>query len=216
LAAELRSIRPAENMQWTGTLVITHRGHKIPPVPISCQATVTETNWSVTYLTGATASNGAEKLTVVFSTNAPNEYIYARALAADAPLGAPKTLHGAEADIPLAGSDFWLSDLGFEFYHWPDQVRLKGEMRSSRPCYVLESINPHPAPGGYAKVKTWIEKESGQPLEAEASAPDKSTMKAFDIGSVQKVNGRYQVKNLTMKNTVTKSLTELNFDLETH
>ena len=139
-------------------------------VPVTCTTTLTTTNWSVTYATDATVSNGAEKLTVIFSTNAPNQYIYARALAPDAPLGEAKTLSGAEADIPLAGSDFWLSDLGFEFYHWPDQVRLKGQMHRSRPCFVLQSVNPHPAPGGYARVLTWVDKDSGQPLQAEAGA----------------------------------------------
>src|SRR5207244_290627 len=104
-------------------------------IPVTCQTTLTETNWSVIYTTEATASNGMEKLTVVFFTNAPNQYIYARAASSAEPLGEPKTLTGAEADIPLAGSDFWLSDLGFEFYHWPEQIRHKGEMRRSRPCY---------------------------------------------------------------------------------
>ena len=71
-------------------------------------------------------------------------------------------------------------------------------MRSSRPCYVLISVNPHPAPGGYSRVKTWIEKESGQPLIAEAFRFDNTNkvMKSFSLDKVTNVNGHYQVKEL--------------------
>lgn len=214
LAAELRSIRPPEEFKWSGILKILGRGRKSVSVPIACQTTLTATNWSVTYFASATESGGAEKLTVMFSTNGPNQYLFARASAPGAPLGEEKILTGAEADIPLAGSDFWLSDLGFEFYHWPDQVEQKGEMRRGRPCFVLESSNPHPAPGGYAKVVTWVDKDSRQPLLAEARGEDRKLMKEFEVGSVEKVHGNYAVKNLRMFNDKTGSRTELDFDLD--
>jgi len=119
LVAELLSVRPDEEVKWNGVLKISGRENKLDPVPIQCQTKPGETNWSVTYLTSATRTSGAEKLTIIFSTNAPPQYFYARAAAPDAPLGETKALTGAEADIPLADSDFWLSDLGFQFYHWP-------------------------------------------------------------------------------------------------
>lgn len=214
LATTLRSMRPAENVKWRGALKIVSRDHKTLSVPILCETTLGETNWSVMYLASATATTGAEKLTVIFSTNAPNQYIYARAATPNGPLGEPKTLTGAEADIPLAGSDFFLTDLGFEFYHWPDQVRMPGQMRRGRPCYVLQSTNPHPSPNGYSRVMTWVEKESGQPLLAEAYGADKKLMKEFELGSVAKVNGRYEVKDLKMFNRKTGSRTYLDFDLQ--
>lgn len=214
LAESLRSMQPAENVKWRGTLKISGRDHKTISIPILCETTLGTTNWQVMYLASATPTSGAEKLTVVFSTNAPNQYIYARAATPDGPLGEPKTLTGAEADIPLAGSDFLLSDLGFEFYHWPDQLRQPGQMRRGRPCYVLESGNPHPNGNGYSRVVTWIEKESDQPLEAEAYGPDKKLLKEFELGSIVKVNGRYQVKDLKMFNRKTGSRTYLDFDLQ--
>ena len=214
LAAELRSMQPVENVKWRGTLKIVPHDHKTLSVPILCETTPGTTNWSVVYLAAATPTTGAEKLTIIFSTNAPNQYLYARAATPDGPLGDPKTLTGAEADVPLAGSDFYLSDLGFEFYHWPDQVRLPGQMKRGRPCYVLQSSNPHPSPGGYARVVTWVEKESGQPLLAEAYGPDKKLMKEFELGSIAKVNGKYEVKDLKMFNRKTSSRTYLDFDLQ--
>lgn len=198
LAAKLRAIKPEESTNWHGVLRIFGRGRKIPPVPLECQITVGDTNWTATYVTAPAGTNIAEKFVVVFSTNGPNEYFYARASAPGKPPGAAKQLFGAAADIPIGGSDFWLSDLGLEFLHWPDQLRLKGEMRSGRPCYVLVSANPHPAPGGYSRVKTWIEKESGQPLIAEAFRSDNpnKVMKSFSLDKVTNVNGHYQVKDL--------------------
>jgi Outer membrane lipoprotein-sorting protein len=213
LAAMLRSLSPTEAVKWSGVLKIAGRDQKMPPVPIQCETKPGETNWSVTYWTAGTKTMGAEKLTIVFSTDGPNQYIYAQAAVPDAELGKPRILSGAEADIPLAGSDFWLSDLGFEFYHWPNQVRQPGQMRRSRPCNVLESSNPHPAPGGYSLVRTWVEKESNQPLQAEACGADQKVMKEFELGSVTKINGHYEVKDLKMFNRKTGSRTYLDFDL---
>ena len=198
LAAKLRAIKPEESTNWHGVLKIFGRGRKIPPVPLDCTITAGETNWTATYVTAPTNTNVAEKFTIIFSTNGPNQYFYARASEPGQPPGEAKQLTSAAADIPIGGSDFWLSDLGLEFLHWPDQLRLKGEMRSSRPCYVPISANPHPAPGGYSRVKTWIEKESGQPLIAEAFRSDKTNkiMKSFSLDKITNVNGHYQVKEL--------------------
>ena len=100
---------------------ILGRDHKLPSIPFTCETKTGETNWSVTYETAASGAGVAEKLKVIFSTNGPNQYLYARASAPDARPGEPKLLSAAEADIPLAGSDFWLSDLGLEFLYWPDR-----------------------------------------------------------------------------------------------
>jgi Outer membrane lipoprotein-sorting protein len=212
LVAKLLAIRPEENVHWSGTLIISGRETKALPIPIDCETTLGETNWSVTYLAGATATNGAEKLTITFSTNAPPQYLYARAPSPNARLGETKTLSGAEADIPLADSDFWLSDLGFEFYHWPVQNRLMSVTRRNRGCYVLESVNPHPKPGGYTRVVTWVDAESNQPLQAEAHGADDSVIKAFEVGRIERVHDHYEVKDLKMFNRVTDSRTSLVFN----
>ena len=213
LAAALCSMRPVENADWRGVMKISGRDHQTIAVPVTCETRLGDSKWSVTYTTGATNGLGAEKLKIIYSTNAPPQYFYTAA-STNAPAGEPKQLTGAEADIPLGGSDFWLSDLGFEFYHWPDQNRLKGEMRRSKPCYVLESVNPHPTPGGYTRVKVWIEKESGAPLQAETYGADGRLMKEFELGSVKKVGDRYELKDMEILNRQTGSRTHLIFDLD--
>jgi hypothetical protein len=214
LAAVMCSMRPAEDADWRGVMKISGRGHQTMSVPVTCRTTTGESAWTVTYTTDATNGSVAEKLVINFSTNAPPQYLYSRASSPGAPPGEATHLSGAEADIPLGGSDFWLSDLGFEFYHWPDQNRLKGEMRRGKPCFVLQSVNPHPAVDGYGRVKVWIEKESGAPLQAETYGVDGKVLKEFELGSVKKVNDRYQLKDMEIINYQTGSRTRLIFDLD--
>jgi hypothetical protein len=213
LVADILSRRPAENARWNGILRIYGRSQPVF-VPVTCETVLSETNWSVSYQTAAAGDLPAEKLTVVFCPNQPNQYYYSRSEKPGMPLGPPKNLTADEADIPLGGSDFWLSDLAFEFYHWPVQIRQKGQMQRSRPCFVIESLRTNAPAGAYARVITWVDKESSAPLQASAYGADKKIIKDFEIGSIEKVNGRYQVKDLKMFNRRTHSRTELEFDLD--
>src|SRR5947207_4539217 len=110
-----------------------------------------------------------------------------------------------------------MTDLGLESLHWPEQrivEEAKIRMRKGRPCKVLESINPRPGALGYTRVRSWIDAEKRQPILAEAYGPDNKLMKAFEIGSVTKVNGRWELKNMEMRNARTDSLTVLEFKYE--
>lgn len=198
LAAKLRAIKPQEDTSWHGEIRIFGRGRTIAPVPVSCQVIVGETNWTETFVTMPTDTNLAAKFVIVFSTNGPNQYFYAQAAKPNQPPGAVKPISAAEADIPIGGSDFWLSDLGLEFLHWPEQFRLKGDIHSGRGRYVLVSSNPHPAPGGYSRVKTWIDKQSDQPTEADAygAVNTNKIVKSFSLEKVAKVGDRYEVKEM--------------------
>ncbi len=219
LAERMRSLQPEENANWRGTFKILHRKQKVPPIPVSCQTSSSGASWSVIYATDATGAMGAEKLTVIHSTNGPNQYSYARAASPGVSPGEPLQLTGAAADVPLAGTDFWLSDLGFEFYHWPQQRLLKGDIRSGKSCYVLESVNPSASAAGYARVVSWIEKEHVAPLIIEAYRADNTNklFKEFALGSFKKNKdtGRYELKSLQIDNDRTGSTTMLEFDLET-
>ena len=46
--------------------------------------------------------------------------------------------------IPFANSDFWLGDLGLEFFHWPEQKILPKptNLVRGRDYTLLESTNP--------------------------------------------------------------------------
>ncbi len=215
LAAEMSNIR-LESGEWKGDLKIQRHGadgRKTTFIPAMGQSLPGDTEWKTVYQTVSTNGIPAETLTVIHATNAPNRYLYARAAAPGAPPGEAKTLGGAEIDMPLAGTDFWLSDLGLEFFHWPGQNRLPGEFMRNRSCFKLESTNPNPEPGGYSRVVTWIDKETGGPMQADAYGADGKKLKQFEVGHFEKVNGQYQVKDMAITDLRTGSKTTLEFEL---
>ena len=107
-----------------------------------------------------------------------------------------------------------LADLGLEFLHWPEQRLVKNEMRRGRSCKVLESTNPQPGKGAYSRVRSWIDSESAQLIRAEAYDSENRLLKEFSVGSVKKVRGRWELKDMEIRNEQTDSLTRLEFDLD--
>jgi hypothetical protein len=117
--------------------------------------------------------------------------------------------------ISFAGSDFSAEDLGLEFLHWPSQRALRAEMSRGRACRVLESVRPpSAAPGGYSRVLSWIDLETGGVLQAEAyAASTNRPMKKFALGSFEKVKGQWQLRDMRMRNLRTGTQSELKFEL---
>jgi hypothetical protein len=212
LAGRVRSAVPVENSEFHGRLLIKSQG-VLREIPIVCRVTVHLDKWETDYETAGTAECGAEHLVVVHSANGPNQYLYARAAAPSAALPPLSPLPAAEADRPLAGSDFSLADLGLEFLHWPGQRELKGEMRLGEPCYVLESANPQGRE--FVRVRSDIDKEFGAPLVAVGYDARGRVVKEYSLhgSSFKKVNGRWQVEKMDIRNKKTGSHTELKFDL---
>ena len=115
---------------------------------------------------------------------------------------------------PFAGSDFWMADLGLEFFHWPEQKILKHEMRRGRACKVLESTNPSSTTNGYSRVVSWIDNESGGIVQAEAYDFKNKLLKEFAPKSFKKVNGHWELQEMEIRNVQTGSRTRLEVDLE--
>jgi hypothetical protein len=212
LAREIRSMQPEVNSHVSGVLKI-RSDNRHEDIPVTCDVLTNGDSWKVIYETRATQSSPAEKLIVIHSLNGPNQYLYAKAASPKSPLPEPKSIPANDTEIPLAGSDFWLSELGFEFLHWPDQKKLKGEMRLGQPCYVLESRNPRGKK--VVRVKAWIDKESNGPLVAEAYDRDNKRIKEFSLGgsSFKKINGQWQLKKMKISSPREDSETVMEFDL---
>jgi hypothetical protein len=213
LAGILRALRPESDSSWRGTLRIRRRGALTTLLPISSRVTVSETNWTVRYATQGDATHPAERLIVVHATNAPNQYFHARAVTPGADPGKPAPLEARDADIPFAGSDFLLSDLGLEFLHWPEQNRLKGELRRDRACHVLESKRPAATGEGYVRVVSWVDRETGGIIQAEAYNAESRQVKDFELGSFKKVNGSWQLQDMEMIHRIAGSRSKIEFDL---
>lgn len=115
---------------------------------------------------------------------------------------------------PFAGSDFWICDLGLEFFQWPTQKLLKKEIHRSCACTVLESTNPNPTTNGYSRVVSWIENDSLGVVEAYAYDFNGKKLKNFYPKDIKKVNGQWQVQTLVMENLQTGSKSRIEFDLK--
>lgn len=204
LAAKLRSAVPEESSEFSGVLEITGKDGRQQFIPITSRIIVTSTNWQVVYQSAPTNGTPAETLTILRSPGQTNRYTLA--------IGAKPTT-AAPLTHPFAGSDFWLLDLGLEFFHWPQQRALRAEMIRSRSSRVLESVAPRPTPDSYARVLSWIDNETGGVLQAEAYDQQGKLLKKFAIGPIQKVEGQWRLREMRIRNARTGQRTELKFDL---
>jgi hypothetical protein len=201
LAQQLCNERPGTNTTFTGTLKIRDAEGKHRTMPVTFTTSVTSTNWLTTYQAGS--GTNTETLSIIH--NGENS----TAFQIDG-----RTLGGGEMMTPFAGSDFWAVDLGLEFFHWPGQEVLKHEMRRGRSCKVLESTNPNSSPGGYSRVDSWIDNESGGIVHAEAYDAAGKLLKEFDPKSFKKVNGQWELEDMEIRNDQTGSRTRIEFDLD--
>lgn len=198
LAAQLRSLAPAQSFTNTGRLKIRDRNGLRTTVPFRFETIVTPTNWLARYqVTGLT--NATYTLT----------HADGRRQWRDAD-GQP-----CSSQIAFAGSDFLLADLGLEFFAWPQQKILPNptNLKRGRSFTLLESACSTPTTGGYARVRCWIDRETGGILQAEAYDTDGKLLKEFEPKSFKKVAGQWQLQEMEIRNSQTGSRTRLEFDL---
>lgn len=215
LAAELRSQRPEEPLSSGGVLRTRDPyGKWREAIPVRLEITPRAEYWQTRYLALGPGQDPIETLTVTHAEGAPTRYDHSRALGTAVGASDAVTLTGDAASIPFAGSEFWLSDLGLEFLDWPGQRVVRSEMRKGRSCKVLESLNPNPSSTNYARVLSWIDIEHRGILRAEGYDRERRLLKEFSIGSFKKVQGRWQLKSMEIRNEETDARTRIEFDLE--
>ena len=224
LVRQILEMRPTENLTNTGVLKIRPKKAKQIETPVTFKVVVTPTNWVSVYET--TLTNTPRVLIVRHTPDQPNEFFYRTnsvtgiPIFGDVPIISHLTrshqLSGVEIMTPFAGSDFWLADLGLEFFHWPQQKILKKEFRNNCACMVLESVNPNPTTNGYSRVVTWIDEESLGVVQAEAYDSQNKKLKEFYPKGIKKVNGQWQVQTMQIINVQTDSRTRIEFHLESH
>jgi hypothetical protein len=206
LINEILAGRPEHNATNTGVLRIREAKSKYSEIPVRFEIVAGETNWETLYQTipGTNASRSVT-LQIIHAPGKPNEYHLTE--------DREKTFSGNDAAIPFAGSDFWVADLGLEFFHWPEQRLIKKEMRRSQWCNVQESINPAPKPGGYSRVVSWIDADSNGIIYAEAYDAKGKLLKIFEPTEFKKVDGEWQLQEMEIRNAQTGSRTKIEFHL---
>lgn len=214
LAASVRSQRPASSTVTTGTLrVRAGDGRRISlPVEVRVVLGTNASAWSTIYQ--ARFPDGRrESLTVVNPENAPPHFILHRA-SGDGRVTESRPERPDEMFAAFAGTDFWFVDLGMLFLHWPEQRVTGRETRRTRTCDVLESVNPQAGAGGYRRVLTWVDVETGGIVRAEAYDAQDRLLKEFSPGSFARVGTRYELRDMEIRNDQTDSRTTLQFDIE--
>ena len=209
LMEEILAQRPSE-VPTNGLLRIFDSDRKERTTfPVRMEISETKTNWTFTYTAVVAKDKVGDQLTIVHTFGKPNRYLFTKAGEKE-----PRELSGNETMIPFAGSDFWVADLGLEFLDWPKQRAIQREMRKYKSCVMLESINPNPAPGSYARVESWLTIESPHaPVLARAYDASGKQIKEFAPESVERVEGHYQLRAIEMRHLKNKTRSLIEFDL---
>jgi hypothetical protein len=210
LQADLLAQRPVNRSEITGFFKIRDAAGRRSSVPVRFVVEpLGDAAWRSTYEAILPAAGTVERLSVTHVEAQPSSYALRREGAE------PVTLESTAAMwTAFAGSDFFAADLGLEFLRWPDQRLLRKELRKSRACRVLESRNPAPGQGGYARVLSWIDADTGGVLCAEAFDAAGRMVKEFSVRSFKKVEGRWQLKEMEIRDLIRDSRTTMEFDLE--
>ena len=207
LVEEILQQRPGE-IPTNATLHIRSADRAERSLPVRMDITQTATNWTQVYQAMPGKGQPGETLTIIHAYGKPARYF----LSVPGKTNATE-LTGNETMVPFAGSDFWVADLGLEFLHWPRQRAVLKEMSYRKMCIMLESINPSPSPTGYARVDSWMTIEQPHnPVLAHAYDTSGKQIKVFSPEGVEKVDGRYHISAIEMRNLKTKTRSRIEFD----
>ena len=203
LASTIRELVPEKNVEIRATMEVTVRERKRLNTDVVIQVEkLGQAEWQTTY-TAKRDEEISEYWRVHHEIGQPNRY--------EKKSGLPKR---AEIYSSLAGSSFFIADLGMDFLHWPSQVVLKTQRRKSRLCYVLESRNLKPPKGEYHRVVSWVDKKSGGILLADIYSGEAKPVKRFAVKGLTKKNGQWQVDEMEMRDTKTGTRSRLHFHLK--
>lgn len=211
LVEELRQLVPSESSTVKAVLRI-RQGRERRDVPLQVIVQRGTNSWSTTYEVSAVGAAPAERLVVERGATGRSVYRFAKA-GADGKFPALAPVTSDPMGQMLGGSDFALGELGLDFINWPEQQLLAPEMRLGQPCLVLESRRS--STNGPATIRSWIDRQTGGILVAEAYDSKGALLKEFNLSgsSFRKVNGRYELEEMTMSSHQSRSETKLRFEL---
>jgi hypothetical protein len=219
LAQQLCDERPDTNFTQTGALNIRDVNGQKYKILLQCEVIITAINWQSIYKTIETNNFGWTNgvcLKIIHAAGQPNWYSWSNYNSGGIVSGMGEyKWSGTEWTHPIPG-DFLAVDLGLEFFHWPEQKVLPktANLKRGRDYTLLESTNPNPSTNGYSRVLSWIDKETGGILEAEAYDADGKLLKEFAPKSFKKINGQWELQEMEIRNVQTGSRTRLEFDLQ--
>lgn len=207
LVRQMRDMRPARSFTNTGVMEI-RRGAR-HRVPVYLKTLVDGEHWHNVYGTATSPT-----LVITHSHEGSNVYRSLPPAGIRAPLNIAGQRPLRSSLVPFAGSDFWLFDLGLEFLQWPVQRVIGSAIKKTQKCHVLESVNPFPRRGAYSRVVSWVDKDTMAIVTAEAYDYNGRVWKRFEPKSLMKVDGKWRLREIVMRDMRTDSKTTLTFDRE--
>ena len=203
LASTIRELVPEKNVEIRATMEVATLERKRLYTDLVIQVEkLGQAEWQTTY-TAKRSEKTSEYWRVHHEIGQPNRY--------EKKSGVAKR---AEIYSGLAGSSFFIADLGMDFLHWSNQVVLRTQRRKSRLCYVLESRKLKPDKGEYHRVVSWVDKKSGGILLADIYSEETKPVKRFAVKGLTKKNGQWQVDEMEMRDTKTGARSRLRFHLK--
>ena len=203
LARSIRELVPEKNVEIQADMeVIVREGKRLNADIVIQVEKLSQTEWRTVYRFNQDEGS-SEYWRVLHKLEEPNRYKNKSGIA-----------KRTEIYSSLAGSSFFIADLGMDFLHWSNQVVLKTQRRKSRLCYVLESRNINPAKGEYHRVVSWVDKKSGGILLADIYTEEAKPVKRFTVKGLTKKGGQWQVDEMEMRDTKTGARSRLHFHLE--
>ena len=216
LARTLTTLEPEKDVTIYGSFNIRDENGRRRQTPVKYFVTRGPESWTESYETRGEGAMPGQLLLIEHRGTNATQYLYSSNHVAGTIPAQMTRFTGAQAHFPFAQSDYLLTDLAREFLHWPRQRIVKDAkitMRVGRPCKVLESVNPNPGGGGYSKVVSWSDIETGALIYAEAYNDRGRVAKVLSLRGFKKINGQWTATELELRNEETDSQTrlELNF-----
>jgi hypothetical protein len=215
LANEMRQTQLLNYAEISGALKTKGRRGKRSSMALRLTTAVKDGQWQSIFQATDPTSGAVSQLTILRSPEKGPQYYLASAPKKDLPLENGEPLAPDDAMASFAGSNFWMVDLGLEFFYWPTQKLLRDariKMRKGISCFVLESQRDGTTDDGYFRVRSWISRDHGGLIYAEAYGANGKRIKTFEVSDVEKINGEWKLKELRIRNEIARSTTELIFN----
>lgn len=209
MVKEMRSIRPMENTEIKAVIKYRDQDRSWFEHSIKIRTEVDRESWETTYTLLRPNDSLPLAYRISWKEGAMPSYSEIRRKEGEVE---EKSVSGRTA---LFGSDFYLSDIGFEFLYWPYHRALSGPiaMKRGRPAREIESTNPNPN-GVYAKLRYWVDRENFGILQAEAFDAQGASIRSFEPDSIVKVDGRWHIRELQMRDKVDRTRSSIVFEYE--
>lgn len=112
--------------------------------------------------------------------------------------GGVDRIAGAEFEQKVRGTAITYEDLALKFIYWPNARVVGEDYINTRRVWKLE-LQPPGRASQYSRVFLWCEQQSGALMRMQGFDWQGKVAKRFEVVSVQKIEGRYFLKQMRIE-----------------